>query len=385
MKKILIIHTNYREYGGEDVAVSNEFDFLSKHFEVEKLIYNNSDRISFNELFSFFTQSNRKSNLDLKSKLNKFKPDVVYVHNTWFKAGLGIFKILEKKDITTVVKLHNFRYSCTRSFFADNHFKNDEVCKACGLNRKHMGFFNKYFSDSFLKSFLIINYGKKYFNILKNKNFKIFVLTRYQKEKLAIDGIDKEKINIFPNFIKIQNENKSEIKEKVLVYAGRISKEKGLEELIVSFIKSRLENYELKIIGEGPLLNELVHKYNQQNINFLGSLENYEVLDIIKRSTAVVTATKLLEGQPTILCEASSFGIPSIYPRSGGIEEFFPKSNILSFRQYDYDDLLSKLEILKNEELLISEGFQNKKFIQAYLNASKLVKEFEKFNMMPNE
>ena len=109
-------------------------------------------------MFSFFIQSNRKSNLDLISKLNKFKPDLVYVHNTWFKAGLGIFKILEKNNINTVIKLHNFRYSCTRSFLAKNHFKNDEVCKECGLNRKSMGFFNKYLSDSFLKSILIINY-----------------------------------------------------------------------------------------------------------------------------------------------------------------------------------------------------------------------------------
>ena len=60
MKKILIIHTNYREHGGEDVAVSNEFDFLSKHFEVEKLLYNNSDKITFNELFSFLFKAIEK-------------------------------------------------------------------------------------------------------------------------------------------------------------------------------------------------------------------------------------------------------------------------------------------------------------------------------------
>ena len=75
----------------------------------------------------------------------------------------------------------------------------------------------------------------------------------------------------------------------------------------------------------------------------------------------------------------------SIYPRSGGIEEFFPKNNILSFRQYDYDDLLSKFEIIRNENSVISEGFQNKNFIQSYLNEDKLVEEFEKFNMISNE
>ena len=40
-----------------------------------------------------------------------------------------------------------------------------------------------------------------------------------------------------------------------IVYAGRVSKEKGLEELIDSFINSNSEML-LKIIGDGPLLKK---------------------------------------------------------------------------------------------------------------------------------
>ena len=45
----------------------------------------------------------------LEEKVNKFKPDYVYVHNTWFKASVGIFDILEKYQIPTLIKLHNFQ------------------------------------------------------------------------------------------------------------------------------------------------------------------------------------------------------------------------------------------------------------------------------------
>ena len=55
-------------------------------------------------------------------------------------------------------------------------------------------------------------------------------------------------------------------------------------------------------------------------------MDNKKVLNEIKDAKAIVTATKLLEGQPTLLCEASSLGIPSIFPRTGGISEFFPQS-----------------------------------------------------------
>ena len=114
--------------------------------------------------------------------------------------------------------------------------------------------------------------------------------------------------------------------KKFLVYAGRISSEKGLQELIDSFCKVAPKDFLLKIIGTGPILNVLKEQTNT-NVEFLGSIPNQEVINQISDAKGVVTATKLLEGQPTILCEASSFGIPSIYPRSGGIEEFFPKSN----------------------------------------------------------
>ena len=40
-------------------------------------------------------------------------------------------------------------------------------------------------------------------------------------------------------------------------YAGRISKEKGISELIKSFKDSNLKDYVLNIIGTGPMLKQL--------------------------------------------------------------------------------------------------------------------------------
>ena len=48
-----------------------------------------------------------------KIVIEDFQPDLVYVHNTWFKASVGIFKLLKKNNIKTFIKVHNFRYICT--------------------------------------------------------------------------------------------------------------------------------------------------------------------------------------------------------------------------------------------------------------------------------
>ena len=96
MKKLLLVNTKYREYGGEDSNILEEKHFLSKYYDVKYLEYDNSSKIGLSDLKSFITNNNRKSNKALLKVFNSFKPDIVYIHNTWFKANLGLFKVLER-------------------------------------------------------------------------------------------------------------------------------------------------------------------------------------------------------------------------------------------------------------------------------------------------
>ena len=66
----------------------------------------------------------------------------------------------------------------------------------------------------------------------------------------------------------------------MITYAGRVSNEKGVEEIINSFLKSDLDNFTLNIIGDGPS-----KKFLQKNIiikiyNF-GELPNIETLKLL--------------------------------------------------------------------------------------------------------
>ena len=53
MKKLLVIHTEYQEKGGEDIAVRNEINFLSKYFETEELIFSNVVENYFSPTLNF--------------------------------------------------------------------------------------------------------------------------------------------------------------------------------------------------------------------------------------------------------------------------------------------------------------------------------------------
>lgn len=376
MKKLLIVHTNYQNKGGEDIAVEKEISFLKRNYEVKTLIFSNDIENIFNQIFSFLLNKNKKSMKKLNSLLDEFNPDIVYVHNTWFKASLGIFSILKKRNKKVIIKLHNFRYFCTKSYFLSKHLGNNEFCNACGLSTKSTKLINKYYTDSLLKSFLLIRYGRRYFNILKNSDITLLVLTQFHKKYLEENGFNKDRIHVLPNYIKISEDNKTKQEEDYIVYAGRVSKEKGVGELIEAFLKVSHKSLQLKIIGIGPDFDRLKRKYSEASIFFLGEKTNKETLEIIKNSKAVVTATKLFEGQPTLLCEASSLSVPAIFPETGGIAEFFPENYDFSFKQFNYLDLEKKISNLSKSNLS-KIGQLNREYLQDYLNEKTLDLKFE--------
>ena len=151
---------------------------------------------------------------------------------------------------------------------------------------------------------------------------------------------------------------------------------KKVKELIEAFNKLNLKET-VKIIGNGPDKNKLI-KYNQNpNVEFIDFLLNEKILELIKNSIAVVTATKLYEGQPTLLREASAMGIPSIFPRTGGINEFFPENYQLTYEQFNYDDLKEKMINVVDLSIRKKIGNDNKIFLEKLLNRNEIIKKIE--------
>lgn len=379
-KRILIVNTKYREYGGEDSNILEEVKLLKKYYEVEYLSYDNKEKLKISDYVSFFTLNNKNSNFLLVEKIKKFNPDLVYLNNTWFRANLGIFDVLKKMNIRTVLKIHNFRYDCTSNKFAKQHFKNNSYCKKCGARFKKFQIINKYFPESYLKSLAVLIYGQKYFRILKTYPIKIFVLNNFHKNNLVSMGVNEKKVMTFYNpIINFNIENSPDFSnKKEVIYAGRLSEEKGVKELLKSWTNANTQDLVLKIIGTGELYDYLKQKYSSEKVIFSGFNNQSETLNIIKNSRAVITSTKIFEGQPRLLCEAASFGVPSIFPKFGGVQEYFPHDYIFSFEQYNYEDLIEKIELLHSNKLVASEGQRAHKFLNKLIQEKEIIKNLDR-------
>ena len=373
--KLLMLHTTYKSTGGEDIAFRNEAKYLEEEFETQKILFSNEDKLTTSDKITFLTNSNKTSNSILRNKIKDFQPTVLYVHNTWFKSSLGIFDIAKKENLKVILKLHNFRYDCINAL----HFRNNMACHDCSISNRMPGVINKCYESSLVKSIGLTNYSKKYFEVIKKNVDNILVLTEFHKKYLQKLGFDSQKVFVTPNYLK-QKSYKSKIKEKYFVYAGRISTEKGIDYLITEWKNLNTKDYKLKIIGDGPLVKNLLENLrSKDNIEYLGVLSNEETIKIINNSTAVINPTRLYEGQPNLLCEAVLQKVISIFPDNGGIKEFFPENYPFIFASHSKGLLMKKIEVvIKKPELVKSYEELSYEFLSKKLNKNQLLNTFKK-------
>lgn len=378
MKKLLLINTKYKILGGEDANIIEEYKFLEQYFDVQFVEFDNSNKLTFSDVVAFFLNSNKTSNKKISKIIKNFNPDIIYIHNTWFKLNLGIFKLLRKNEkIKVVIKIHNLRYDCSRYFTKKGHLKGKAFCNACSMENKSTLYLNKYYKDSLIKSILLWRFSRKYVKILRKFPLKILVLNNFHKKYLSNLNVDNKKIFNFYNPI-FYNKNTYNPDSNYVVYAGRLNHEKGLTELLSAWKCSQIEKLNLIIIGTGDLYEPLKSEYESDSIIFLGELNNEKTKDYIKNARAVLTATKMYEGQPRLLCEASSYGVPSIYPSFGGMDEYFPSEYTYNFKQFDYKDLVIKIQELQNKKQLVKESSKIFHHIESQFsteNASKVFSE----------
>jgi glycosyltransferase involved in cell wall biosynthesis len=106
-----------------------------------------------------------------------------------------------------------------------------------------------------------------------------------------------------------------------VVFAGRLSEEKGVRTLVHAW--RNLRHIPLKILGDGPLLPELRQRVAADGlpIEFPGMMPREEVLKIIGGAEFQVIASECFEGFPLVLVESYSRGTPVLASRIGSLEE----------------------------------------------------------------
>ncbi len=162
-------------------------------------------------------------------------------------------------------------------------------------------------------------------NDLKNK-----ILSEYNIESSRVtviaNGIDREKFYRTEKVAALRHCGLDGEKRYILS-VSRLSREKGLENLLRAFAKMACRETELLIIGDGPLKGELVSLCSDAGISnrvrFLGNIGHSETCHWYNAAD-VFCLSSLWEGCPNVVIEALACGTPVVATRVGGIPDLVP-------------------------------------------------------------
>jgi glycosyltransferase involved in cell wall biosynthesis len=153
-------------------------------------------------------------------------------------------------------------------------------------------------------------------------------------------GIPPDKIVIKPNFVDPDPQIGAGDGGYAL-FVGRLTDEKGVRTLLTAW-KSNAVNVGLKILGDGPLREEVVEAASRtpHKIEYLGRRPLAEVYDVIGRARVLVFPSQWYEGLPRTIVESYAKGTPVIASRLGSMTELIePGRSGLLFEAGDADDL----------------------------------------------
>lgn len=354
--KILLINNFYKSKypSGENSLFKAESKLLSNKKNNLKIFTKNSDTIIKKNKNLFFVGLNYiwnfKVQFEINNLLKKFKPNLIHVHNTFPLISYSVLHL--KKKIPIFLTLHNLRIFCA----SGDLLRNNRVCTICIKQKSILPALKfKCYENNFFKTLPIaINiFILRFFKILNKKNINIFAFSKFQKKLLIKGGLNKNKIFIKKNFVEnnFKHINFSSKKDYV-TFSGRLSVEKGVDKLIKCWNIWGVDAPNLKIIGNGPLFEELKNKNSNSKIQFLGLLDRIKTMQIIAYSKMIIFPTQCYEGMPMTILEAFSVKTPVIASNLG------PISEIISHNQ---NGVLFKHNNLKSMMSSIKQNWQNKK------------------------
>jgi len=349
--KILQVHNQYQQVGGEDVVVSLEKKLLENYGHEVFPFYRSNDEIkkySLSKKISLFwktTWSNESYETITKS-LKYYRPDICHIHNTFPLISPSILYACNSLKIPTIITLHNYRLICVNGQF----FRDNIPCENC-LNTfsvsalSHSCYRNSTIQNLAAVGLLEIHKRKKTYSKLPSA---LICLSEFAKNKFQQAGFPESILKIKPNFI-FNEEINIAPKDNYFLFIGRLEKAKGTDILIK--LNQYFSDVELKIVGSG---NEYKNLKESTNFEFTGSISREDVLTILKKCKALIFPSLWYEGMPLVILEAFSLGIPVIASNIGAIPEIVIDNKTgLLFDSGNINSLIEKLNwSIKNPEKL---------------------------------
>lgn len=285
----------------------------------------------------------REVRRNFNALLDDFRPDVVHLNNIHTQLSPVIAELAHQRGIQVVWTLHDYKLLCPRY---DCLRDGREICEECFNGDKSPCLKYKCIKGSALASWVGYREAMKWNRERLESCTDCFICpSRFMAEKMGQGGFSKEKLEVLCNFIDVEKcrRDSYDDREDYYCFVGRLSHEKGVSTLIDAAASLP---YKLKVIGDGPLVEELQAKSRRlrANIEFVGFKQWEEIKELAGKARFTVIPSEWYENNPLSAIESLCLGTSVLGARIGGIPELIEEGVTgMTFESGNADDLTDKI------------------------------------------
>ena len=330
---------------GEELMFQRIVDLLQHHgHKIQLFVRNSADISNMNagKSRSFFSGIYSTTNRsEIRNILRTFHPDLVQIQNLFPLISPSILPVIKTHNVPIVMRISNYRLVCPNGLFLSH----GKLCEKCRSGREYWCVL-KNCEDNILKSlgYALRNYTARKMRFYLDNVTYYYAQTEFQKKCLTDEGFPLERIGVIPNMFEQNKEQDDLGSEDYIGYAGRVSPEKGISNLLEA---ARIcSDISFKIAGDYQRMPELISDA-PDNAEFLGHLDRKALNRFYHNCRIFVLPSVCFEGFPSVLIEAMQNGIPIICSRIGGLPEIVEdgKTGML-FEPGNPNDLAKKIQHL---------------------------------------
>ncbi|MDH6343471.1 glycosyltransferase involved in cell wall biosynthesis [Parabacteroides sp. PFB2-12] len=357
MAKILIINKFYYQRGGDCTAtLALEKLLMEKGHEVAIFSSRHPQNLpskwegyfpseidlsspSFKNIFSaltrpFYPREVKRRFLQL---IHDFQPDIIHAHNIHSYLSPYVVKLAAKEGIKVVWTLHDYKLICP----AYTCLRDGKPCELCFTDKRYV-IRHKCVKNSLSASIIAYLEAMVWNRKKLEKQTNTFISpSHFLKSKMVIAGYNVDKIEVLHNFIPTEKLQPYLQKGDYYCYVGRLSPEKGVDDLLKA---AKNLSHPLYIIGSGSEAERLKKEYPQENIYFLGHQSPEKVIEMVQKARFMVIPSIWYENNPFSVIESLCVGTPVLGANIGGIPELIEVGkNGFLFTPGDIEELKQKI------------------------------------------
>lgn len=262
----------------------------------------------------------RSAERGMDAVLRAFRPDLVHLHNVYHQLSPSILRPVRRRRVAAVMTLHDYKLACPTYRFLDH----GEICEACVPRRFWEPILRRCNGGSLAASALNAveltahTYGRAYAPV------GIFACpSRFLLGRMEAARVYPTRLRWIPNFVDVPAITPKQRPGGPAVFAGRLSREKGVDLLIRAVASA--PDLELDVAGDGPARPDLDRLTAElgvgDRVRFHGRLAAEPLHELLRGCAVATVPSRWNENMPLSVLEAFAAGLPVVGTDLGGVPE----------------------------------------------------------------